>query len=84
MAEAQRTLAGIDQLQAKTWKAIKVKEEQKLTALDKMWEEIYPSNNWQERSQNILIDALRNDKQLMRELLQEFQSPASTMVIVES
>ncbi|MFM2201519.1 MAG: hypothetical protein RL040_719 [Bacteroidota bacterium] len=83
MAEAQRTLAGIDQLQAKTWKAIKVKEEQKLTALDKMWEEIYPSNNWQERSQNILIDALRNDKQLMRELLQEFQSPASTMVIVE-
>ena len=84
MAEAQRTLAGIDQLQAKTWKAIKVKEEQKLTALDKMWEEIYPSKDWQERSQNILIEALSNDKQLMRELLQEFQSPASNLVIVES
>jgi len=82
-AEAQRALAGIDQLQAKAWKAIKVKEEQKLTALDKVWDEIYPSNNWQERSQNILKEAMNNDKKMMRELLLEFQSPKSTLVLIE-
>lgn len=84
MAEANRALAGIDQLQAKMWKAVKLKEEQKLSSLDKVWGELYPSNNWQERSLNILKEAIANDKELMRLLLLEFQPPASTLVIVES
>ena len=84
LAEAQRVLSGIDQLQAKTWKAIKVKEEQKLAALDKVWEELFPSNNWQERSQNIMIEAMSNNKEMMRLLLHEFQPPQSTLVIIES
>ena len=84
MAEANRALSGIDQLQAKMWKALKLKEEQKLSSLDKVWEELYPSNNWQERSLNILKEAMANDKELMRLLLLEFQPPTSTLVIVES
>jgi bacillithiol biosynthesis cysteine-adding enzyme BshC len=83
MADAQRALTGIDQLQAKTWKAIKMKEEQKLTALEKIWEEVYPSNNWQERSQNIVKEAMSNDKEIIRQLLNAFQPPKSTLVIVE-
>jgi bacillithiol biosynthesis cysteine-adding enzyme BshC len=84
LAEAQRVLSGIDQLQAKTWKAIKVKEEQKLAALDKVWEELFPSNNWQERSQNLMIEAMANNKEMMRLLLHEFQPPQSNLVIIES
>jgi bacillithiol biosynthesis cysteine-adding enzyme BshC len=84
MAEANRALVGIDQLQAKMWKAVKLKEEQKLSSLDKVWGELYPSNNWQERSLNILKEAMANDKELMRLLLLEFQPPMSTLVIVES
>jgi bacillithiol biosynthesis cysteine-adding enzyme BshC len=83
MAEAQRVLSGVEQLQAKTWKAIKVKEEQKLAALDKVWEELFPHNNWQERSQNILIESMANNKELMRLLLNEFQPPVSTLVLIE-
>jgi hypothetical protein len=83
MADAQRSLTSIDQLQAKTWKAIKMKEEQKLTALEKIWEEVYPSNNWQERSQNIVKEAISNDKEIIRQLLNAFQPPKSTLVIVE-
>ena len=83
MADAQRALTGIDQLQAKAWKAIKMKEEQKLTAFEKIWEEVYPSNNWQERSQNIVKEAMSNDKEMIRQLLNAFQPPKSTLVIVE-
>jgi uncharacterized protein YllA (UPF0747 family) len=83
MADAQRALTSIDQLQAKTWKAIKIKEEQKLTALEKIWEEVYPSNNWQERSQNIVKETLANDKEMIRQLLNAFQPPKSTLVIIE-
>jgi bacillithiol biosynthesis cysteine-adding enzyme BshC len=83
MADAQRALTGIDQLQGKVWKALKLKEEQKLSALDKIWEEVYPSNNWQERSQNILKEILANDKELMRQLLMVFQPPISSLVMVE-
>jgi bacillithiol biosynthesis cysteine-adding enzyme BshC len=83
MADAQRSLSSIDQLQAKTWKAIKIKEEQKLTALEKIWEEVYPSTNWQERSQNIVKEAMSNDKEIIRQLLNAFQPPKSTLVIVE-
>jgi bacillithiol biosynthesis cysteine-adding enzyme BshC len=83
MADAQRTLTGVDQLQAKTWKAIKMKEEQKLTAFEKIWEEVYPSNNWQERSHNIMKEAMSSDKEVIRQLLNAFQPPKSTLVIVE-
>jgi len=83
LAEAQRMLTGVDQLQAKTWKAIKTKEEQKLTTLDKLWDEIYPSNNWQERSHNLLKEAYSENKQLLHLLLREFQPPTGTLVIVE-
>jgi uncharacterized protein YllA (UPF0747 family) len=83
IAEAQRALTGIEQLQGKTWKALKMKEEQKLSALAKIWEEVYPSNEWQERSQNILKDILSNDKELIRQLISVFQPPISTLVIVE-
>lgn len=83
MAEAQKVLAGVDQLQTKTWKAAKTKEEQKLTALEKIWEDIFPSNDWQERSQNLLKEAMVNNKELMRLLLSEFQPPNSTLVFIE-
>jgi bacillithiol biosynthesis cysteine-adding enzyme BshC len=82
-AEAQRAIGLLDQLKAKTWKAAKLKEEQKLLALDKVWDEIYPSNNWQERSQNILKVAMANNKEMMRLLLNEFQPPTSCLVMVE-
>lgn len=83
MAELQRVLSGIEQLQAKTWKAIKTKEEQKLTALNKVWEEVFPEGEWQERRDNLLGLAIANDKELLRALLANFQSPKSTLVIAE-
>jgi bacillithiol biosynthesis cysteine-adding enzyme BshC len=84
MADAKRALTGIDQLQGKTWKALKLKEEQKLIALEKIWEEVYPSNDWQERSQNIFKEIISNDKELIRQLLSAFQPPQSTVVILEN
>lgn len=83
MAEANRVLSGIDQLQAKTWKALKIKEEQKLSSLDKVWEEIFPMSTWQERSKNMLKESMSNDKEIARNLLREFQAPVSTLVIIE-
>jgi bacillithiol biosynthesis cysteine-adding enzyme BshC len=83
MAELQRVQTGIDQLQGKAWKAAKNREEQKLATLDKVWEEVYPNGQWQERTQNMLSLALANDKELMRMLLNEFAAPNSTMVVVE-
>jgi hypothetical protein len=84
MADAQRALTGIDQLQGKTWKALKLREEQKLSALDKIWDEVFPSNEWQERSHNILNEIMSNNKELIRQLLSAFQPPESTLVIVEN
>jgi uncharacterized protein YllA (UPF0747 family) len=83
MAELQRVQTGIDQLQGKAWKAAKNREEQKLATLDKVWEEVYPNGQWQERTQNMLSLAMANDKELMRMLLNEFAAPNSTMVVVE-
>jgi bacillithiol biosynthesis cysteine-adding enzyme BshC len=83
MAEAQKALSGVDQLQAKTWKATKTREEQKLAALDKIWEEIYPENNWQERTQNIFLEAFAENKKLLHLLLEVFRPPSGTLVIVE-
>jgi bacillithiol biosynthesis cysteine-adding enzyme BshC len=83
MAELQRVQTGIDQLQGKAWKAAKNREEQKLATLDKVWEEVYPNGQWQERTQNMLSLALSNDKELMRMLLNEFAAPNSTAVVVE-
>ena len=83
MAELQRVQTGIDQLQGKAWKAAKNREEQKLATLDKVWEEVYPNGQWQERTQNMLSLALANDKELMRMLLNEFAAPNSTTVVVE-
>jgi bacillithiol biosynthesis cysteine-adding enzyme BshC len=83
MAELQRVQTGIDQLQGKAWKAAKNREEQKLATLDKVWEEVYPNSQWQERTQNMLSLALANDKELMRVLLNEFAAPNSTTVVVE-
>lgn len=84
MADAQRVLTGIDQLQGKTWKALKLREEQKLSALDKIWDEVFPSNEWQERSHNMLNEIMSNNKELIRQLLSAFQPPESTLVIVEN
>lgn len=83
MAELQKVQSGVDQLQGKAWKAAKNREEQKLAALDKVWEEVYPNGQWQERTENMLALALANDKELMRVLLNEFTAPNSTMVVVE-
>jgi len=83
MAELQQVQSGVDQLQGKAWKAAKNREEQKLAALDKVWEEVYPNGQWQERTENMLALALANDKELMRTLLNEFTAPNSTMVVVE-
>ena len=83
MAELQRVLSGVDQLQGKTWKAAKIREEQKLSTLDKVWEEVYPNGQWQERTENILPLVLANEKELLRLLLNEFTAPSSTTVVVE-
>jgi uncharacterized protein YllA (UPF0747 family) len=82
-AELQKVQSGIDQLQGKAWKAAKNREEQKLVALDKVWEEVYPNGQWQERTENMLALVLANDKKLMRVLLKEFTAPNSTTVVVE-
>lgn len=82
MAELQRVLSGIDQLASKAWKAEKLKQEQKFSSLDKLWEELYPNGKWQERSENVLTQSMANDKQLMHALLAEFQTPKSTLVMV--
>jgi uncharacterized protein YllA (UPF0747 family) len=82
MAELQRVLSGIDQLASKAWKAEKMKQEQKFSTLDKLWEELYPNGQWQERSENVLAQSMANEKQLMHALLAEFQTPKSTLVIV--
>jgi len=83
MAELQRVQSGVDQLQGKAWKAAKNREEQKLAALDKVWEEVYPNGQWQERTENMVALVLANDKELMRALLTEFTAPNSTTVVVE-
>jgi bacillithiol biosynthesis cysteine-adding enzyme BshC len=83
MAELQRVQSGVDQLQGKAWKAAKNREEQKLAAVDKVWEEVYPNGQWQERTENMLALVLANDKELMRALLTEFTAPNSTTVVVE-
>ena len=83
MAELQKVQSGVDQLQGKAWKAAKNREEQKLAALDKVWEEVYPNGQWQERTENMLALALANDKELIRALLNEFTAPNSTTVVVE-
>ena len=59
-----------------------MKQEQKFSSLDKLWEELYPNGKWQERSENVLTQSMANDKQLMHALLAEFQTPKSTLVIV--
>ncbi|MFM9005565.1 MAG: bacillithiol biosynthesis BshC, partial [Flavobacteriales bacterium] len=83
LAELQRSLSGVEQLQAKAWKALKTKEEQKLNAINKIWDEIFPEGDWQERRENLLGLAMANDKELMRALLNSFTAPASTLVIAE-
>jgi uncharacterized protein YllA (UPF0747 family) len=83
MAELQKVQSGVDQLQGKTWKAAKNREEQKLATLDKVWEEVYPNGQWQERTENMLALAFANEKELLRVLLNEFTAPNSTTVVVE-
>jgi bacillithiol biosynthesis cysteine-adding enzyme BshC len=83
LAELQRVLSGMDQLQAKVWKALKVKEEQKITAVNTIWNELFPEGDWQERRENILAIAMANDKELLRSLLEVFRAPSSTLVIAE-
>lgn len=82
MAELQRVLSGLDQLASKAWKAEKLKQEQKFSSLEKVWEELYPNGDWQERSQNVLAQSMANNKQLMHALLAESQTPKSTLVMV--
>jgi len=83
MAELQRVLTGMEQLQGKAWKASKMKEEQKLTSLERLWDEIYPNGSMQERTNNILPLACANNKVLMRTLLDAIQPPQSTLQIIE-
>jgi bacillithiol biosynthesis cysteine-adding enzyme BshC len=83
LAELHRALSGVEQLQAKAWKAVKMKEEQKLSAINRIWEEIFPEGEWQERRENLLGLAMANDKELIRALLSAFSAPASALVIAE-
>jgi uncharacterized protein YllA (UPF0747 family) len=83
MAELQRVLTGMELLQGKAWKAAKMKEEQKLTSLERLWDEIYPNGSMQERTNNILPLACANNKALMRTFLDAIHPPQSTLQIIE-
>jgi len=83
LAELQRVLSGMDQLQAKAWKAVKMKEEQRISAVNTIWDDLFPEGDWQERRENFLGRAMANDKELLRALLDAFQAPTSTLVIAE-
>jgi bacillithiol biosynthesis cysteine-adding enzyme BshC len=83
LAEAKRAQSAIEQLQAKLWKSVKLREEQKLNALAMIWDEVYPNGSMQERVENVLALACANDKELIRLLLLEFQAPQSTLVLIE-
>lgn len=72
MSELQKAKAGIEHVQGKARKSLKQKEEARLSQINKLWSEIYPNQQPQERVENFFSFYLQSDENLIHALLDSF------------
>lgn len=82
MSEHQKALSGLQQVQAKARKAVKQKEETRLNQLDKLWSELYPNQQPQERIENFLTFYIQYESDLIEALLEHFNPLENKITIV--
>lgn len=71
-AELQRSLGAVEMLEKKMLKAIKQKEEVRIGHLEKLFQSLFPGNNWQERSENGLAYVAEYGASFLDELIDKF------------
>ena len=81
MSELQKVKAGIEHVQGKARKSLKQKEEARLSQFNKLWSEIYPNQQSQERVENFFSFYLQSEENLIHALLDSF-SPLENKVTI--
>lgn len=81
-AELQRNINSLDMLEKKMMKALKLKEENKINQIDKLWDEIYPDGSPQERHDNFFQFASTYDGDLIADLMEHFDPLVAEMKVV--
>lgn len=81
-AELQRNLNSIDVLEKKMLRALKTKEEIKISHIDKLWDEIYPDGSQQERHDNYFQFAANYEGDLIADLMPHFDPLAAEMKVM--
>jgi bacillithiol biosynthesis cysteine-adding enzyme BshC len=82
MSEHQKAVNGLQQVQAKARKALKQKEETRLTQLSKLWSEVYPNQQPQERVENFFAYHFLSDADLIEALLENFNPLENKITVV--
>jgi len=81
-AELQKSLNSVDLLEKKMLRSLKLKEENKTSQIEKLWEEIYPYGLHQERHDNFFQFASVYEGDLIDDLMKHFDPLAAEMKVV--
>lgn len=80
-AEMQKAMNGLEQLEKKAFRAIKQKEETRISQVEKLWSEFFPDETPQERHDNFFRFATQTDVDLIAAFIDHFDPLKNEMKV---
>jgi uncharacterized protein YllA (UPF0747 family) len=81
-AEMQRQLTSLENIEKKMLKATKLNEDIRLTQFDKVYNQLFPGGEWQERSENGLAFVAEFGTAMIDDLVRNFDPLNNTIKVI--